>query len=49
MRPFADVESSWTLAWRLIEVESSWGNIMSTSVFHLRVTVPTINPIGTLS
>ncbi len=49
MRPFADVESSWTLAWRLIEVESSWGITISTSGFHLRVTVPTIYPIGTLS
>ena len=49
MRPLADVGSYWALAWRLIEVESSWGIIISTSGFHLRVTVPTINPIGTLS
>ena len=48
MRHFADVESYWALAWRLIEVESSWGITISTSGVHLRATVPIINPIGTL-
>ena len=49
MRHFADVESYWALAWRLIEVESSWGITTPTSGFHLYVTVPTLYPIGTLS
>ena len=49
MRHFAVVESYWALAWRLIEVESSWGITISTSGLHLHVTVPTLYPIGTLS
>ena len=49
MRPLADVGSYWALAWRLIEVEYFWGIMTSTKGSYLRVTVPIINPIGTLS
>ena len=49
MRPLADVGSYWALAWRLIEVEYFWGIMTSTKGSYLGVTVPIINPIGTLS